>query len=75
MRILCLPCSTDFVWINYDAENPQSLWFLQCPACNKLAIPPRPKMIDAQSVLDTLLSVTASGGDYYDEERMRVLLQ
>lgn len=69
MRILCLVFKVDYVWMEM-----QKLCFLLCPTCKALALPPRPRVLDAQEVLDLLLSITASGGDYYKKDKMHVLL-
>jgi len=74
MRIQCLPCKTDFRWLNMSAAEPGSLWFLACPTCMTLAIPPGPAVLDPQGILDLLLAMISTGGGYYDKTKMRVLL-
>lgn len=72
MRVMCLKCNQEFHWIRYSSHT---LYFFVCPGCNKLGLPPMPHVLDEQGILDTLLAITADGGDYYKPKRMKVLLE
>jgi hypothetical protein len=59
--------------VNFDGGAPGTLWYLKCPICHQLALPPGERL-DAQGVLDLFLSMVAADAGYYDKTKMRVFL-